>query len=76
MCAKNHSREIKIWFKQKTRRKMNYQQIAKIINEKNPIEKIEKTVKRKMKLPHVNKKKPLARNENLIQTKNQAQNEL
>ena len=43
---------------------------------KNSIEKIEKkTVKINVKLPHVNKK-PLARNGNSVQTKNQAQNEL
>ena len=37
--------------------------------EKNPIQKIEKTVKNKVKLPHVNKT-PLGRNGNFVQTKN------
>ena len=35
--------------------------------EKNPIEKIEKTLKIEVKLPHVNKK-PLARNPIFVQT--------
>ena len=35
--------------------------------EKNPMQKIEKTVKIRVKLPHVNKK-PLPRNRNLVQT--------
>ena len=35
--------------------------------EKNPIQKTEKTVKFKVKLPHVNKK-PLARKRNFVQT--------
>ena len=35
--------------------------------EKNPIQKIEKTVKIKVKLPHVNKK-PLARKQIFVQT--------
>ena len=35
--------------------------------EKNPIQKIEKTVKIKVKLPHVNKK-PIARNQIFVQT--------
>ena len=35
--------------------------------EKNPIQKTEKTVKIKVKLPHVNKK-PLARKRNFVQT--------
>ena len=35
--------------------------------EKKPIQKIEKTVKIKVKLPHVNKK-PLARKRNFVQT--------
>ena len=35
--------------------------------EKNPIQKIEKTVKINVKLPHVNKK-PLARNRIFVQT--------
>ena len=35
--------------------------------EKNPIQKIEKTVKTKVKMPHVNKK-PLARKRIFVQT--------
>ena len=36
--------------------------------EKNPIQKIEKTVKIRVKLPHVNKKKRLPRNRVFVQT--------
>ena len=36
-------------------------------NSKNPIQKTEKTVKIKVKMPHVNKK-PLARKRNFVQT--------
>ena len=36
---------------------MNYEWIGKTIYKKNPIQKIEKTVNIKVKLPRVNKKK-------------------
>ena len=59
---------MKIWFKQITRRTMNYEWIAKTIWKKeNPIQKIEKTVKIEVKLPHKNKK-PLARKRTFVQT--------
>ena len=45
---------------------MNYEWIGKTIL-KNPIQKTEKTVKIKVKLPHVNKK-PLARKRIFVQT--------
>ena len=53
--------------KQKTRPRMDYEWIGKNHLEKNPIQKIEKTVKIKLKLPHVNKK-PLARKRIFVQT--------
>ena len=56
MRTKNHQREMKIWFKQKTKPRMNYQYIGKTLWKKNPIQKIEKTAKTRVKLPHVNKK--------------------
>ena len=59
---------MEIWFKQKTRPRMNFKWIGKTINKKYPIQKFAETVKIKVKLPHVNKK-PLARNGNLVQTK-------
>ena len=42
--------------KQKTRPRTDYEWIGNTIKKKNPIQKIEKTVKIKVKLPHVNKK--------------------
>ena len=39
----------------KTRPRMNYEWIGKKIKNQNPIQKIEKTLKNKVKLPHVNK---------------------
>ena len=59
MCTKNHYREMKFWFKQKTRRRMNIDTLENHL-EKKFNQKIEKKVKIKVKLPHVNKK-PLAR---------------
>ena len=54
--------------KQKTRPRTNYEWIGKTIHfEKNAIQKIENTVKLKVKLPHVNKK-PLARKRIFVQT--------
>ena len=46
---------------------MDYEWIGKTIWKKNPIQKIEKTVKIKVKLPHVNKE-PLARKRIIVQT--------
>ena len=51
---KNQKREKEIWFKRKTRPRMNYEWIAKTISKKN-IQKNEKTVKTKVRLPHANK---------------------
>ena len=42
--------------KQKTRPKTDYEWIGKTIWKKNPIQKIEKTVEIRVKLPHVNKR--------------------
>ena len=53
--------------KQKTRLRTEYEWIGKTISKKNPIQKIENTVKIKVKLPHVNKK-PLARKRISVQT--------
>ena len=53
--------------KQKTRPRTDYEWIGKTNQKKNPIQKIEKTVKIKVKLPHVNKK-PLARKRIFVQT--------
>ena len=53
--------------KQKTRPRTDYEWIGKTIWKKNPIQKIEKTVKIKVKLPHVNKK-PQARKRIFVQT--------
>ena len=53
--------------KQKTRPRKDYEWIRKNHLEKNPIPKIEKTVKIKLKWPHVNKK-PLARKRIFVQT--------
>ena len=60
-CQKNHKRKKEIWFKQKTRPRINYEWIEKTILQKktNP-KKINRTLKMKVKLPLVNKK-PLAR---------------
>ena len=55
-------REMDIYFKQKTRPRMNYKWMGK-----NTIQKIEKTEKNKVKLPHVNKKR-LARKRIPVQT--------
>ena len=55
MCAKNHYREMKFWFKQKTRRRMNIGTLENHL-EKNSVKKLKKTVKCKVKLPYVNKK--------------------
>ena len=52
--------------KQKTRPRTDYEWFGKTIL-KNPIQKIKKTVKIKVKLPHVNKK-PLARKRIFVQT--------
>ena len=46
---------------------MSCEWIEKTIWKKNPIQKIEKTVKIRVKLPHVNKK-PLPRNRIFVQT--------
>ena len=46
---------------------MSCEWIGKTIQKKNPIQKIEKTVKIRVKLPHVNKK-PLPRNRTFVQT--------
>ena len=51
---------------QKTRPRTDYEWIGKTIL-KNPIQKIEKTVKIKVKMPHVNKK-PLPIKRNFVQT--------
>ena len=57
MCAKNHSREMKFWFKQKTRRRMNIDTLENHL-ERNSIKKLKKTVKIKVKLPYANKNPP------------------
>ena len=46
---------------------MSCEWIGKTIYKKNPIQKIEKTVKIRVKLPHVNRK-PLPRNRIFVQT--------
>ena len=53
---KNHQREMKIWFKHKTRPKMNFE-----LNEKPFRKKSDPRNQKKRKFPHVNKK-PQARN--------------
>ena len=58
---------MKIQFKQKTRHRMNCEKDWKNHLEKNLIQRIEKTVKIRVKLPHVNKK-PLQRNRIFVQT--------
>ena len=55
---------MEIWFKHKTRPRMNYEWIGKTI-EKKTIQTIDKTVKIKVKLPHV---KPPARKRSFVQT--------
>ena len=58
MCTKNHYREMKFWFKQKTRRRMNIDTLENHL-EKKFNQKIEKkTVKIKVKLPYANKNPP------------------
>ena len=49
---------------------MDYEWIEKTIFKKSDQNNKKKKQKINVKMPHVNKKKPLARNENLIQTKN------
>ena len=44
MCAKNHCREMKFWFKQKTRRRMNTGTLENHL-EKNSIKKLKKNSK-------------------------------
>ena len=53
--------------KQKTIPRTDYERIGKTIYKKSDLQKIEKTVKIKVKLPHVNKK-PLARKRIFVQT--------
>ena len=67
MCAKNHSREMKFWFKQKTRRRMNIDTLENHL-ERNSIKKLKKTVKIKVKLPYVNKKTTSEKTNICVQT--------
>ena len=65
--SKNRKREIEIWFKQKIRHRMNLKWIGKPFRKKIRSQKLRKTVKIEVKLPHVNKK-PLARKRIFVQT--------
>ena len=67
ICTKIHTREMEISFKQKARRRMNYEWIGKNHFEKNPIQKIEKKVKIRVKIVAFEQKKPLARKRNFVQ---------
>ena len=73
--SKCRMREMEIWFKQKTRPRMNCEWIGKIIYKKKSDPRSDrKNSKIKVKLPHVNKKKPLARKRIFVQTLTPLQN--
>ena len=58
-------------FRKETRPRMNDEWIGKTIEKKNQIQNIEKTVKIKVKLPHLNRKQR-ARKQTFVQIKHRA----